>query len=68
MAYWVLYEREDGRWHVQFGSTEKADVVYERQDMREGYRAVKARDLKIVRFDHIPNNAEVIAKAQQLNG
>lgn len=66
MAYWMLFERQPGEpFGAQFGSTDKSDVDFERQDRRD--HGVKASDLKITRWPSTPDNAAVEAEAKRLN-
>lgn len=68
MSYFMLYTRDDeGVWSPQFGDRDRECVEFERDDYRDGWQAVKAKDLKIVKFPRVPTNAQIEARTAELN-
>lgn len=74
MAYFMLYARDDGLWSPQFGDFTRADVDQERRDSYqrerghayEGDGKYAAKDLKIIRFDSIPSQADALIMGAKL--
>lgn len=75
MAYWMIFTRDDGKWAPQFGDHEEECVRQEREDQYlrqpgygyEGDNKYAAKDIKVIRFARVPSQAEVNAKAEELN-
>lgn len=67
MAYWMLFTKEAGQWVPQFGDPEQECITLEREDWIEGYAQYKRADTKIVKFERMPNNVQIEAKAKEMN-
>lgn len=63
--YYSLIQRIDGRWYPQFGDYDREVVAQERQDMRDGFEAPRAKDLKIICTG--PKQADIEAAVAKLN-
>lgn len=62
--YYVLFIRYNGVWSPEFGDADKDAVTFERNDYKDG--GIKARDLKIVKFDRKPSRKACTAKAAEM--
>jgi hypothetical protein len=63
--YYLLLQRIDGRWTVQFGDYDRAVVAQEGQDMRDDFEAVRKKDLTIICTG--PKQADIDAAVAALN-
>lgn len=75
MAYFMIFVRDERQWSPQFGDREIECVTQEREDTYlrqrgmeyEGDGKYAARDIKIVRFARVPNQAAIHDKTWELN-
>jgi hypothetical protein len=61
--YWLML-REDGRWTSWFGSFDRSEVDFERQDRRES--GVMAKDLRIFMSECSNGSAHMHAAEREM--
>ena len=62
--YHVLIERLGDRWGVEFGSWDRSEITFERQDRRDN--GVKASDLKIATCDGEQASIDAIVRSMNV--
>jgi hypothetical protein len=69
MAYYMLYTSVDGGpFSPQFGDKSRQCVAYELSDMKDTAWRERVKLVgKIIAFDRVPTQAQVDAKALELN-
>lgn len=66
--YYGMMMRVDGHWSFEAGSFDRSDITFEIDDYVNGYHDMKRKDLKLVVFNHEPQQHEIDYMVREWNG